>query len=468
MSLTQASGTPTSARIDDALKRATETKLFWLGDDMIQRVPEMFKTLFPGMKACVVADRNTLGVAGREVHAALVSAGVETVRPYVFDQPPHAGFAAMAQVRDYIREQDAVAVAVGSGSINDICKLASYEVGRSYLCVATAASVDGYASSGAPMTIDGFKKTVPCRAPSGIIADIGVLVRAPYEMTAAGYGDLMAKVTAGADWIIADAVGAGGEPIHPVAWSMVQDPLAGWLQHPHELKHGGISAFSDLFEGLTISGFAMQAAHSSRPASGCEHMFAHVWDMSGIKAPDGIEASHGFKVSVGTLVALAAMECVFSREFTSKDIDEAMTRYPAWEERERMIRALFGNETLGDKTVGESRAKHLTREALADRLRMIAGLFGEMQSRVEGQVMTFMRMREMLRCAGCPVRPEAIGIKPTRCAASVVAAQMIRSRYTVLDLAYETGRFYDVVKRVGEVWDECEPLPGVFDEGNAT
>jgi glycerol-1-phosphate dehydrogenase [NAD(P)+] len=457
MSAEKSSGKAAGARIQRALESATETRMFWLGEDMLSRTPEMFKSLFPGRAACLVADPNTLVAAGREVYAALRAAGVAVVQPHVFEKPPHAELAAAETVREILKTRDAVAVAVGAGSINDICKLASDPLGAGYLCVATAASVDGYASHGAPMTSGGFKKTVPCRAPLGIVADVGVLRRAPYELTASGYADLMAKVTGGADWIIADALGAGGEPIHAVAWSLVQEPLSGWLNHPRELKEGDPGAFEGLFEGLALSGFAMQAAQSSRPASGCEHMFSHVWEMAGLRKPDGSEPSHGFKVGIGTLAALAAMERLFETPFTRDDIDEAVARYPAWAERERQIRRLFGDGEVGDRVLAESRAKHLEPGALRQRLADVAERFGELRERVDGQLMPWMRMREMLRCAGCPVAPGEIGLSAARCGATVIAAQMIRSRYTVLDLAYETGRFHDVVQRVADVWSE---VPG--------
>ncbi len=448
------SNVTTTERIERALSCATETQLFWLGEEMLARVPEMFTALFPGGKACVVADKNTLSAAGREVYAALRSGGVTVVQPYLFDKPPHADMAAVEIIMAYLKEQDAIAVAVGAGSINDICKVASFRLGRRYLCVATAASVDGYASSGAPMTIEGFKKTVPCSAPLGIVADLAVLQRAPYELTASGYADLVAKVPGGADWIIADVLGAGNEPILENPWSMVQWPLEGWINHPYELKSGEGSAFSDLFEGLTLSGFAMQAANSSRPASGCEHMFSHVWEMSGVKRQDGTEPSHGFKVAIGSLAATAAMECVFSEDFTSLDIEEAFRRYPTWAEREGLIRKLFGDGIFGDKIVAESKAKHLEGDALRARLAKIAESWEEMKTKVDGQIMSFHRMREMFRVAGCPVLPQEIGVSSVRCAATAIAAQMIRARYTVLDLAFDTGRLYAVVEAIERMMND--------------
>ena len=446
----------TTPRIEAALAAATDTKLFWLGEDLLAQTAEAFKELFPGKKACMVADPNTVNAAGREVWGSLKQHGVETVEPYIFDHPPHAEIEAVELVKAWLDKHgaDVVAVAVGAGSINDICKVAAFKRGQSYLCVATAASVDGYASDGAPMTVDGFKKTVYCKAPLGIVADLDVLRKAPWALTASGYADLAAKVPGGADWIITDVLEASNEPIQQGPWDMVQLPLGGWLNHPYELKQGEPQPFSDLFEGLTLSGFAMQAAKTSRPASGCEHMFSHVWEMAGVKRADGTEPSHGEKVAIGSLAATAIMEKIFSAPFTAADIDEAARRYPTWAEREALIRKLFGEGPLCEKVLEESRAKHLEGGAIRDRLAKIAGAWDELRDRVFAQIMPFKRMREMFRVAGAPLSPADIGISNERAAATVITAQMIRSRYTVLDLAFDTGRLHEAVLAVTEAFKE--------------
>ena len=121
-------------------------------------------------------------------------------------------------------------VVVGSGVMNDLVKYAAFGLGIPYMCVATAASMDGYTSAGAPLSERGFKKTIRCLPARVLLADLDVIASAPPEMTGWGYGDLAGKIPAGGDWIIADALGV--EPIDAVAWPMVQDGLQGWLAHP--------------------------------------------------------------------------------------------------------------------------------------------------------------------------------------------------------------------------------------------
>ena len=165
------------------------------------------------------------------------------------------------------------------------------------MCVATAASMDGYTAFGASIEKDGLKQTLSCPAPRAVVADLEVLKHAPKEMTASGYADLLGKVTSGADWLIADALEV--EKIDPTGWSLVQDHLRGWTDSPAELRAGDQKATERLMEGLILSGLGMQSYQSSRTASGAEHQFSHLWEMEGLGQGEGHKGtplSHGFKV----------------------------------------------------------------------------------------------------------------------------------------------------------------------------
>ncbi len=96
--------------------------------------------------------------------------------------------------------------------------------------------MDGYTAYGASITYQGAKQTFSCPAPQAILADIEIIRQAPPLMTAAGYADLFAKVPAGADWILADALGI--EPIDEKAWSIVQDGLKDALADPKGAREG--------------------------------------------------------------------------------------------------------------------------------------------------------------------------------------------------------------------------------------
>ena len=139
----------TELRIRRALAVANDTKCFEMGEGLLARVPAVFETYFPGRMAMVVADINTWRVAGAEVYAHLLDAGIETGVFIIPDREFHAEWKYVEMVEAAVKGAGAVAVAVGSGVINDLCKLSSAHLGQSYVCVPTAASVDGYSSFGA-------------------------------------------------------------------------------------------------------------------------------------------------------------------------------------------------------------------------------------------------------------------------------------------------------------------------------
>ena len=203
----------------DALSSARETRALVIGPGVITEIARVFQAQFPGRHAVIVADRQTFAIAAQRVADVLAAAGVGCIEPFVYSDPKlYAEYGFVEQLEDSLRQHDAIPVAVGAGTLNDLVKLAAHRVGRAYLCVATAASMDGYTAFGASITYRGAKQTFNCPAPRGVIADIEIIRRAPPEMTASGYADLLAKVTAGADWIFADALGA--EPIDPRAWAI--------------------------------------------------------------------------------------------------------------------------------------------------------------------------------------------------------------------------------------------------------
>lgn len=384
---------------------------------------------FGGAPAVVVADANTFEAAGRRVAEAL-GASVHLLETPARPKPTVEAGRAIAEAMG-----GAVPVAVGSGVINDLTKFAAHALGRRYLCVPTAASMDGYASAGAPLSEGGFKKTIPCRAPLAIVADLSVIAAAPARMSGWGYGDLAGKAPAGGDWIVADALGV--EPIDEAAWPMVQGGLAGWLASPEAVRGGDPAALAGLFDGLTLSGLAMEAHGTSRPASGADHQIAHVWEMEGLSL-GGEPVAHGACVSVGCLAALALFDWVLERDLARLDAAAIAAAAPSLEDELAAVDAAFAPR-IAARARDETRAKHLPRPDHEARLRRLAEVWPALRERLAAHLPRAARMRAALAAAGAPTTSEEIGVDAARLAATVRASRHIRSRYTVLDLLAECG-----------------------------
>ena len=426
-------------RIEAALKVATDTKAFELGQGILGRVPALFNEFFSGRKAVLIADKNTWRVAGAEVFDALCAAGIPTEK-FLFEEDEfHADWDHIEVLDKVLDETGAIAVSVGSGTINDLCKLCSHHHKQSYLTVPTAASVDGYTSFGASITYQNAKQTFECPAPVAVVADVDVIAAAPGPMTAAGYADLAAKVPAGAEWMIADLVGT--EPIIPDAWHVLQDCLDDLLSDPAGVAAGDPKAVADLFEGLILSGFAMQAARSSRPASCCDHLFSHILDMTHHRYK-GKFVSHGFQVAIGTLTMCAVFDEFLKYDLSEIDVDACVAAWPSLAEEQERALKIFENFPAPRLGYDQITQKYGDAETVRQELTAVRDNWPALRERIAGQVWSFAKMQEMFKIAGAPYEPEHIGITRTDIRDMFPKVQLMRWRYNILDLA-KRGRFYD-------------------------
>jgi glycerol-1-phosphate dehydrogenase [NAD(P)+] len=432
-------------RIAEALRGASDTEAVLIGSGVVGRVGDVFTGTFGDRPAIVVADGNTWDVAGAAVQERLSGGGRDVRGPYVFPAKPtlYADYENITTLVAALRDVDATPVAVGSGTLNDIVKRTAHELGRPYACVATAASMDGYTAFGAAITKEGYKQTMTCPAPRAVVADLDVLTTAPPRMTSAGYADLLAKIPAGADWIVADALEI--EAIDPAVWALVQDPLRAATGRPAELHAGDASAMEGLIEGLVMAGLAMQAASSSRPASGAEHQFSHLWEMEGLGHDDDPPLSHGFKVGLGSISSSALYERVLARDLTALDVDAVVAAWPSWEETERRVRRAHTTPGLDEAAVGETRAKHVDDDILRARLTLLRARWPDLRERLAEQLLPAAKLRDQLRAADAPTTPRDIGLSTEALRDTYRRAQMIRRRYTVLDLANQAGILDDCV-----------------------
>ena len=430
-----------------ALQRARDTKALITGRGTVCRTAEMFASLFPGKKAVIVADENTWEVAGRDAQRSLDQAGIRSEAPYIFPAKDfYAEWQHIETLKSYLEGLDAVAIAVGSGVINDTVKLVSHMLDRRYMCVGTAASMDGFTAYGASITKDGNKQTFDCPAPLGFVMDSQIAAAAPKELAASGYADLIAKIPAGADWMLADVVGS--EKIDDFAWNLVQNGLKESLSDPAAVFAGDVDKTQALADGLLMSGFAMQAIQSSRPASGTEHQYSHCWDMEDL-CFEGKHVSHGFKVGIGTLVSTAELEFLLEKGLEDIDVDACVAAWKSWEEMENEIRTLMaGKPGHIARALVEAKGKYVDKEGLRNQLEKLKAAWPELSMKIREQIISFDQVRENLRLVGAPYEPEMIGVSRERFRQTVSYIPFMRSRFTNIDVIYRLGWMDEFVERM--------------------
>ena len=211
-----------------------------------------------------------------------------------------------------------------------------------------------------------------------------------------------------------------------------------------------------LAEGLLLSGFAMQAIRSSRPASGAEHQFSHLWDMEHLKF-EGDAVSHGFKVGIGTLASTAFLEMLLEERVERLDVGACVDGWKSWEETACDIRRLFGDDTqLAARALTETAGKYVDREGLRRQLEALKAGWPELRERIRRQIIPFGEVRRRLQLVGAPFEPEQIGVSRRRFRASFEKIPYMRSRYSVVDVAFRCGwmeRWLDRLFGRGGIWE---------------
>ena len=427
----------THAVLDYAVRSASVTRAVAVARGAIVQLPKLVATMEAPRRCLVVADPNTLQAAGHATIAALRDAGIAASEPIILEEAPRVKprIELARDVAARFATADALPIAVGAGVISDITKCAAGIAGVPYACVATAASMDGYAASGAAMLEDGFKRSFACPPPIAVAADLDVIAHAPSRMAPWGYGDLAGKMIAGADWMLADA--AGEDPIDSAAFALVQDHVGDWLAAPARVAAHDVEALRAMVEGLLVSGFAMQAHGGSRPASGSEHQFSHLWEMDRIEI-DGEPVAHGACVGVGTVAMLALYEWLLAQDVTalsSGDLPPA--RDP------RRIEAEVAHAFCDSRLVASARSETLAKLARDRhrnaRVRALASDWPSLQARITATIVPAATMEGWLMAAGAASHPADLGLSLARLQRDYRRARLIRRRYTLLDVLEDFG-----------------------------
>ncbi len=365
----------------------------------------------------IVSDKTTHAVLGGRVERAL--SGAHHVQSIVLSEAPHPDDETVGKIRQATQSASAL-IAVGSGTINDLCKYASAKDDKPYAVFATAPSMNGYVSLNAAITEHGHKKSLAAQAPCGAFFDLAILAAAPPRLIRSGLGDSLCRATSQADWLLAHLL--FDQPYRQLPYALLADDEAPLFDQSKALMAGDIQVMERLVRTLVLSGFGTALYGTSAPASQGEHLVSHYIDMLGDAARPLIY--HGEQIGVTTLsLARLQQHMLKSRPVLKADTEtlESFTkRYgdvlgrSCWED--------FARKRLDTRTA----------EKLNDRL---AGTWPEIRDRIEAISLTPRYLASVLKAAGAPLTPEAIHLPRPFYDEALLRSREIRNRYTFLDLA---------------------------------
>lgn len=412
-----------------------------VGKGVIKGLPEVLAR-YHGRKVFVLADPNTFAAAGKQVCAVLEQAALPYTSFIYREEHPEPDESAVGAAVMHFDSTCNIIVAVGSGVINDIAKLLATVTRCPYIIVATAPSMDGYASDRSSMAMDGLKVSLPSVAAYVIIGDTDILKNAPLPMLRAGLGDMLAKYISLAEWQIAHIL--LGEYYCPRIAALVRTALEKCVQNADALMRREEAAVQAVFEGLVIGGIAMGYAGLSRPASGMEHYISHIWDMRALALGTPAD-SHGIQCAIGTVYALELYEKLKGFHPDRQKALAAAEAFDltAWYDT---LRSFMGTGAeamiqLDKKEQKYDRAKHARR--LAD----IMDHWAEIQEIIVA-LPAATDIKALLHRLSIPATMEDIGLSHDMLPMTLKAAGDIRDKYVLSRLLWDLGIQDEFVKAI--------------------
>ena len=268
-----------------------------IGSGLVHQVGNILKENNFPRKLLLVADKCTLQAANGIVESL---SGFE-IAYHIYDDLRVAEMHHVEQIEDLIRDRDIGILSIGTGSVNDPCRMAAARQNKMLCIFATAPSMDGFASYNAPLVQDGFKITYAAKSPEVVIGDTAILAAAPNELKSAGFGDMMAKYVGLIDWQVS-ALLTGEYYCEPIA-NLVRTAVDDLMAMADKVTANDEHTAGKIFEALLMTGIAMSFTQNSRPASGAEHMISHLIEC--VQLRDNIIPNfHGDDVGVATLAVL--------------------------------------------------------------------------------------------------------------------------------------------------------------------
>ena len=404
-----------------------------VGSGVIHRIPD-FVRKYHCVRPFILSDVNTSAAAGSKVCAVLDEAAIPYSQ-YVFPQtalePDEQ--AVGAAVMHFDPKCDLI-IGVGSGVINDIGKILSNVSGRKYIIVGTAPSMDGYASATSSMSMDGLKTTLNSRCADVIIGDTDILKNAPEHMLKAGLGDMLAKYVSIAEWRIAHII--TGEYYCEAVAQLIRDALKKCVDNAAGLLTRDEDAIRAVFEGLVIGGIAMAYAGVSRPASGVEHYFSHVWDMRGLEFGTKVDL-HGIQCAMATAKAVRLYECVSALQPNEQKAAQYVAEfdYEAWKTQ---LKEFLGSaaDTMIALEAKEGKYNKNTHKARFD---LIAENWDRILQIIREELPTSAQFQEIMDTVGIPTDLNVLNVDSTCAKQTFRATKDIRDKYVLSRLAWDLG-----------------------------
>ena len=408
----------------------------------LQELPGLLAQ-YGAKKVFLIADKNTYAAAGKTARE-IIEGSVQVLSCVFNEAALEPDERSVGRAIMYYESDCDVVIGVGSGVINDISKIVANVAGKPYIIVGTAPSMDGYASATSSMTRDGLKISLNSKCADVIVGDLDVLCNAPAKMMASGLGDMLAKYVSICEWRIANLI--TGEYYCEDIAQLVREALKKCADNAEGLLKRDKEAVKAVFEGLVIGGVAMAYAGVSRPASGVEHYFSHVWDMRGVEFGTQVEL-HGIQCAMATYQAIKLYEIVKTQ---TPDYEKAASYVNAFDQKawEQTLRAFLGKGAEAMIALEKKEGKY-RKDTHPARFAVIKENWDAILQIIEQELPSSEEIAKLLDIIGIPTDLRAIGVDAECARTTFKATKDIRDKYVLSRLAWDLGILEELAGQVG-------------------
>ncbi len=403
-----------------------------IGENALFHLPEMIRK-YGGTHPFLLCDTLTYAAAGERVTKLLDSENIPYTIHIIERIHPAPDEKIVGEALMYCDEKCDIVVAVGGGVINDTCKILAAAKKVTDIYVATAPSMDGFASGSSSMERGGLKVSLNSKCPDVVIGDAEILANAPTHMIRSGIGDMIAKYVSIVEWQIAALL--LGEYYCPTVAQIVRASLDVCVNVAKDAVNGDHEAVCRLTEGLVMSGLAMNYAGISRPASGMEHYISHIIDMRALEFGTPADL-HGIQCGMATLLTVQAYEKLMR---LTPDRNKALAYVEAFSPD-----AWFGHlrEQLGHGAeamiAGELKEKKYDKAKHAARLEKILANWDGIL-RIAGELPSSAKLRGFFESIGHPVSGTEFGLTEHELREAFLMAKDIRDKYVIGRMLWDFG-----------------------------
>ena len=410
-----------------------ELEYLKIAPGILSEVPEMLRVL-GSKKPFVLFDKNTYEAAGKEVLRILDDQGISYVEYMLPGDHPKPGEWEVGSVIMHFDPSCDLILAVGSGVLNDTAKVVSLATGIKNAVVGTAPSMDGYASNSSSMEMNKVKVSLYNHAPRGILLDTEVLAKAPMRMLQAGFGDMIAKYIALCEWRFSHII--TGEYYCEEIADLMRTALQRVVDAADRIVTRDPEAIGRIAEGLVLAGIAMAYAEISRPASGLEHYFSHMWEMMALERDKPYDL-HGIQVGVGPMLCMKLYRHIRKIQ---PDRAKAEAHMKAFSEKEweSEVYRIFG-KTAPEVLEVEKKAHKNDPAGHAERLERILGNWDEIVRAMDEELPDYEKLRAQMEALGAPVKPSDLGISLQDTLDAFMGSRDIRAKYLTSTLLWDLG-----------------------------